>query len=99
MEEAWKNHEAARDSLNDLLLGWKAEPIPTGVIVDPDLNSLEGYLNECLSFERHDFYEKGDYDLRSMIIEDRFYGRSVTVNIRKILFDVVAFGRRRRRRR
>jgi len=99
VEEAWKNHEAARDSLNDLLLGWKAEPIPTGVIVDPDLNSLEGYLNECLSFERHDFYEKGDYDLRSMIIEDRFYGRSVTVNIRKILFDVVAFGRRRRRRR
>jgi len=99
VEEAWKNYEAARDSLNDLLLGWKAEPIPAEVVVDPDLNRLEAYLTDCLSFERYDFHEKGGYDLRSMIIEDRFYARSVTVNFRKILFDVVALGRRRRHRR
>jgi HrpA-like RNA helicase len=97
VEEAWKNHEAARDSLNDLLLASKDEPLPDGVAVDPDLNSLELYLTDSLSFERYDSYEKGDYDLRSMIIEDRFYARSVTVNFRKILFDVVAFGRRRHR--
>ena len=99
VEEAWKNHEAARDSLNDLLLGWKAEPIPAEVVVDPDLSRLETYLADCLSFERYDFYEKGGYDLRSIVIEDRFYARSVTVNFRKILFDVVAPGRRRRHRR
>jgi HrpA-like RNA helicase len=98
-EEAWKNHEAARDSLNDLLLSWKSEPIPTEIVADPDLNRLESYLTDCLSFERYDFYEKNDYDLRSMIIEGRFYARSVTVNFRKILFDVVALDRRRRRRR
>ena len=97
VEEAWKNYEAARDSLNDLLLASKDEPLPIEVVVDPNLNSLEAYLTDCLSFERYDFYEKGEYDLRSIIIEDRFYARSVTVNFRKILFDVVSLGRRRRR--
>jgi len=99
VEEAWKNCEAARDSLNDLLIASKAEPIPAGVVVDPSLDRLEAYLSDCLSFERYDFYEKGNYELRSMIIEDRFYARGVTVNFRKILFDVVAFGRRRHHRR
>jgi len=98
VEEAWKNYEAARDSLNDLLLTSKDEPLPREVAVDPDLDRLESYLTDCLSFERYDFYEKGDYDLRSIIIEDRFYARSVTVNFRKILFDVVAVNRRRRHR-
>jgi HrpA-like RNA helicase len=96
VEEAWKNHEAARDSLNDLLLAWKKAPLQREVVVDPDLDSLEAYLADCLSFERYNFYEKGDYDLRSLTIEGRFYARSVTVNFRKILFDVVALGRRRR---
>ena len=99
VEEAWKNYEAARDSLNDLLLTSKDEPLPREVVVDPDLNRLEAYLTDCLSFERYDFYERREYDLRSIIIEDRFYARSVTVNFRKILFDVVALHPRRRRHR
>ena len=98
VEEAWKNYEGARDSLNDLLLASKDEPLQREVAVDPDLGRLESYLTDCLSFERYDFYEKGDYDLRSMIIEDRFYARSVTVNFRKILFDVVTVNRSRRHR-
>ena len=97
VEEAWKNYESARESLNDILLASKEEPLPEGIVVDPDLNRLEAYLTDCLSFERFDFYEKGEYDLGSMEIQDRFYARSVTVNFRKILFDVVAMGRRRRR--
>ena len=101
VEEAWKNFEAARDSLNDLLVSSKNVPLPPDVVVDPDLSQLESYLTDCLSFERYDFHEKGEYDLRSILIEDRFYARSVTVNFRKILFDVVALnpGRRRHRRR
>ena len=99
VEEAWKNYEAARDSLNDLLLSSKSEPLTMEVVVDPDVNHLEEYLSDCLSFERYDFHEKGDYDLRSMVIEDRFYARSVTVNFRKILFDVVALNPRRRHHR
>jgi len=98
VEEAWKSYEAARDSLNDLLLASKDELIPREVVVDPDIWRLEAYLGDCLSFERFDFYEKGEYDLRSLVIEDRFYARSVTVNYRKILFDVVALGRRKRGR-
>ncbi|HUK79740.1 MAG TPA: hypothetical protein VLU91_03650, partial [Nitrososphaerales archaeon] len=75
------------------------ESLPREVVVDQDLDRLEAYLSDCLSFERYDFYEKNDYDLRSLTIEDRFYARSVTINFRKILFDVVALGRRRRLRR
>ena len=99
VEEAWKNYEAARDSLNDLLLASKDEPLPKEVVVNPDLHRLEAYLTDCLSFERFEFYEKREYDLRSIVIEDRFYARSVTVNFRKILFDVVAPSRGRRRHR
>ena len=102
VEEAWKNYEAARDSLNDLLLASKDEPIAREVEIDPDLNRLEAYLADCLSFERYDYYEKFDYDLRGVKVEDRFYARNVTINFRKILFDVVApprSGRHRRRRR
>jgi hypothetical protein len=98
VEEASKNYEAARDSLNDLLLASKDDPIPKEVMVDPDMWRLEAYLGDCLSFERFDFCEKGEYDLRSVVIEDRFYARSVTVNYRKILFDVVAPSRRKRGR-
>jgi HrpA-like RNA helicase len=99
VEEARKNYEAARDSLNDLLVTSKAEPIPSEVVVDPSLDRLEAYMADCLSFERYDYYEKGAFALKSMIIEDRFYARSVTINFRKILFDVVALGPRRHRRR
>lgn len=100
VEEAWKNYEAARDALNDLLLSSKDEPIPSNVVVDPDVRRLESYLGDCLSFERFDLYEKGEYDLRHILIEDQFYARTLTVNYRKILFDVVALhGRKRPRHR
>ncbi len=101
VEEAWKNYEAAVDSLNDLLLASKSQPIAKDVVVDPDIGRLEGFLSDCLSFERYNLRDKGNYDLRSLNIEDRFYARSVTVNLRKILFDVVAprpRGRGRRHR-
>ena len=90
VEEAWKNYRAAVDSLNDILTASKSEPVPTEVVVDPDLRRLEAYLSDCLSFERYELHEKGNYDLRSIAIEGRFYARSVTVNMRKILFDVVS---------
>jgi len=93
VEEAMKNFEAAIDSLNDLLMASKSELIPREIVVDPNLERLEGYLKDCLSFERFGFHEKVDYDLRSIIINDRFYARSVMVNFRKILFDVVALNK------
>ena len=97
VEEAWKNYQSAVDSLNDVLAEWRAEPVPKEVVVDPDLDRLESYLSDCLSFERYEFHEKGNYDLRSIHIEDRFFARAVTVNLRKILFDVVAMNPRRHR--
>ncbi len=98
VEEAWKNHGAARDALSDLLIASKKEPIPPGVVTDPDPAFLESYLADSLSFERYDFHEKGGYDLRNLVVEDRFYGRGVTINFRKILFDVVALPRLKHRR-
>ncbi|MDG6911209.1 MAG: hypothetical protein JRN18_02545 [Nitrososphaerota archaeon] len=96
VEEAWKNYGAARDVLNDLLPP-KNGPIPAEVVTDPDLAYLESYLIDSLSFERYDFHERGGYDLRNLVVEDRFYARGVNINSRKILFDVVALPRRRDR--
>ena len=89
VEEAWKNHEAAREALNDLLLSWNKEPIPKEVFVDPNVFKLKPYLEDCLSFEKFDLYEKAEYDL-DVLIEDEFFARRVTMNYRPILFDIVA---------
>ena len=35
VEEAWKNYEAAREALNDLLLSSEKEPIPEEVVAEP----------------------------------------------------------------
>ena len=100
VEEAWKNYEAAREALNDLLLSSKKEPIPREVLVDPDIAKLESYLEDCLSFEKFDLYEKNQYDLRDIVIEGQFFARSVMMNYRRILFDIVAAnGRKRHHRR
>jgi HrpA-like RNA helicase len=100
VEEAWKNFEAAREALNDVLLPQKKKPIPREVLVDPDVVELEAYLEDCLSFERFDLCEASDYDLRHVVIEGRFFARAVTMNYRRILFDIVGLeGRRGRRRR
>ena len=102
VEEAWKNYEAAREGLNDLLRSEKKEPIPRDVLVDPDPLALEPYLADSLSFERFEPYERGEYGLREIDIRGRFYARGLTVNHRRILFDVVAmpaWKRHHRRRR
>jgi HrpA-like RNA helicase len=99
VDEAWKNFEAAREGLNDLLLSSKKNPIPAEVVVDPDISKLESYLRDSLSFEEFDLYEKDEYALRNIVIEDRFFARSLTVNYRRILFDIVAMNARRRHHR
>jgi HrpA-like RNA helicase len=90
VEEAWKNYEAARGALNDLLRSSKREPIPKEVLVDPVNVNLKPYLEDCLSFERFDLYERNEFDLRDIFIEGQFFARAVTMNYRRILFDIVA---------
>ncbi len=95
VDEAWKNYEAAWESLNDLLSQSKKEPIPRDVFVDLDVSKLKSYLEDCLSFEKFDLYEKRDYGLGDLLIEDEFFARSVMMNYRPILFDIVAMNSRR----
>jgi hypothetical protein len=91
VDEAWKNYEAARESLIDLLKSWNKESIPSEVIIDVDPHRLKPYLEDaCLSFEKFDLYEKARYDLEDFVIEDEFFARRITMNYRPILFDVVA---------
>jgi HrpA-like RNA helicase len=99
VEEAWKNYEAARGALNDLQLASKKEPLAKEVLVDPDVSNLESYLEDCLSFERFELHEASDYDLRRVDVEGPFFARSITMNYRRILFDIVAMNRRRKRHR
>lgn len=98
VEEAWKNHEAAREALNDLLSTSNKKLIPKEVVVDADVIRLNRYLQSCLSFEKFRPDEKNSRDLRDMRIEGQFYARALTINYRRILFDIVgvnAPGRRR----
>jgi HrpA-like RNA helicase len=100
VDEAWKNFEAARAALNDILLSLRKKPIPKEVLVDSDISELEAYIEDCLSFEKLELYEASEYDLRHVVIKGGFYARAVTVNYRRILIDVVALdaqGHRRRR--
>jgi HrpA-like RNA helicase len=99
VEEAWKNFEAAREALNDLLLSSKMEPIPGQVLADLDVFMLKPYLEDCLSFEKHELYEKNEFNLREMAIEGPFFARSLTINYRRILFDIVAMNRPTKKRR
>ena len=97
-EEAWKNFEAARGALNDLLLPSKKKSIPREVLVDPDGLRLETYLEDCLSFEKFRLHEAREFDLRHVEIEGSFYAREVTMNYRRILFDIVGLNPQRGRR-
>jgi HrpA-like RNA helicase len=90
VEEAWKNYQAARESLNDLLLSSSREPIPSEVVVSPDVFRLKPYLEDCLLFEKFELHEKNEYNLHEMDIEGQFFARTLTINYRRILFDVVA---------
>jgi HrpA-like RNA helicase len=102
VEEAWKNYEAAREALNDLLLSSKKKPIPREVVVDTDVFRLKPYLEDCLSFERFDLDERNEHNLHQMIVEGPFFARTLMINYRRILFDVVVMnspGRHRHQRR
>ena len=99
VEEAWKNHEAAREALNDLLSASKKRPIPKEVVVDADPIKLKPYLENCLSFERFGPHERKGHEFKEMSIEGPFYARALTINYRRILFDIIAMTSPRKRRR
>ncbi len=98
VEEAWKNHEAAREALNDLLRESKKQPIPKEVVVDADVSKLKLYLENCLSFERFSPHEKKGHEFQEMSIPGPFYARALTINYRRILFDIVAVNSPSKRR-
>jgi HrpA-like RNA helicase len=98
VEEAWKNHEAAREALNDLLSSSNKRLIPKEVVVDADVTDLKPYLENCLSFEKFRRDEKNSRDLRDMRIEGQFFARALTINYRRILFDIVGMNSPSRRR-
>ena len=99
VEEAWKNHEAAREALNDLLSASKKRPILKEVVVDADPIKLKPYLENCLSFERFGPHERKGHEFKEMSIEGPFYARALTINYRRILFDIIAMTSPRKRRR
>src|SRR5256712_12135301 len=90
MEEAWKNHEADREALNDLLRASKKRPIIKEVTIDADPTKPKPYLENCLSFERFGPHERKGHEFKEMSIEGQFYARALTINYRRILFDIVA---------
>jgi HrpA-like RNA helicase len=90
VEEAWKSYHAARESLNDLLVAWGKDTIPPEVVANPDVFRLRPYLEDCLSFERFELHEKREHNLQDMVIEGPFFARTLTINYRRILFDIVA---------
>jgi HrpA-like RNA helicase len=99
VEEAWKNYEAAREALNDLLRSSKLEPIPSEVVVDADLSRLRPYLEDSLSFARFDSDEINERDLSDLVVEGQFYARTFTINYRRIFFDIVSVAPQRGHRR
>jgi len=99
VEEAWKNHEAAREALNDLLTASEKRHIPREVAVDPDVSKLKRYLENCLSFEKFRPDDRNSRDLRDMRIEGQFFARALTINYRRILFDIVGMNSPSKRRR
>src|SRR5436190_3546174 len=98
VEAAWKNYEAAREALNDLLQASKKKPIPKEVVVDADATRLRPYLENCLSFERFGPHERKGHEFKEMSIEGPFYARALTINYRRILFDIVALNSPSKRR-
>jgi len=98
VEEAWKNHEAAREVLNDLLGSSKKRLIPKEVLVDADVFKLRPYLENCLSFEKFRPDERSKRDLRDMRIEGPFFARALTINYKRILFDIVGVNSGSKRR-
>jgi HrpA-like RNA helicase len=90
LDEALKNYDAAIDSLNDVLSSSGREKIEQEVVCDIEAHRLEAYLSECLTFEKFGLHEKKEYNLEDIEIKGSFFARSITMNYRKILFDVIA---------
>jgi len=90
VEEAWKNFQAAREALNDLLASEQKDTIPTEVVVNADVFKLRPYLEDCLSFEKFEEHQKREHNLHDMVIEGPFFARTLTMNFRRILYDIVA---------
>jgi hypothetical protein len=97
IEEALKNYEAAIDALNDLLISSNKEAIPREVMTCSDPFKLRPYLEDCFSFEKFGLHEKKEHNLHEMVIEGPFYARTLTINFRRFLFDVVAMNQPKRR--
>ena len=89
VEEAWKNYEAARESLNDILPEGRKK-IPREVLSDIEPSFLSDYLEDCLTFELYYLHEAPEFGIDNIRIEGDFFARSLTMNFRKILFDIVA---------
>jgi len=98
VEEAWKNYEAAREALNDLLSESRKRPMPKEVVVDAAVTRLRLYLENCLSFERFAPHERKGHEFKEMTIQGPFYARAFTINYRRILFDIVALNSQSNRR-
>src|SRR5436309_7089687 len=92
------NHEAAREALNDLLSASKKRPILKEVFVDADATRLKPYLENCLSFERFGPHERKGHEFKEMSIEGQYYARALTINYRRILFDIIAMNSPSKRR-
>jgi len=90
VEEAWKNHEAAREALNDMLTEASKKTIPREVVVDAAPNRIRPYLENCRSFERYGPHERKGHEFKEMSLDGPFYARAFTINYRRILFDIVA---------
>jgi len=67
-------------------------------VVNPDVFKLIPYLEDCLSFERFGKHEGRDYGLHELVVEGPFFARSLNINYRRILFDVVAMNQPRKHR-
>ncbi len=90
LDEALKNYDAAIDSLNDVLTSSGKQRISGEVICDVDCFKLEPYLSDCLTFEEFGLHQRKDFGLDNIEIKGSFFARSITMNYRKILFDIVA---------
>ena len=90
VEEAYKSYQAAREALNDVLVASGKETMPAEVVVNPDVSRLRAYLEDSLSFERFELHQKREFNLHDMEIEGPFFARTLTINYRRILFDIVA---------
>jgi HrpA-like RNA helicase len=91
IDEAWKSYEAAREALNDIL-SEKNFSIPNEVVPNIDSHALAPYLEDCLSFEKYHLHQVNEFGLddSGLKIEGDFFARSLMINYRSILFDVVA---------